>query len=88
MTTTRCSKQYILIVPAIHHIHFDHEKLRDLLHSHNGKFILSYNDCEWVRENYKGFKFKTPGGRIRMVKEKLVSVRINKTMTQRNHTRY
>ena len=27
---------------AIHHIHFDHEKLRDLLHSHNGKFILSY----------------------------------------------
>ena len=45
---------------AIHHIHFDHDKLRDLLHSHNGKFILSYNDCEWVRENYKGFKFKTP----------------------------
>ena len=45
---------------AIHHIHFDHEKLRDLLHSHNGKFILSYNDCEWVRENYKDFKFKTP----------------------------
>ena len=45
---------------AIHHIHFDHEKLRDLLHSHTGKFILSYNDCEWVRENYKDFKFKTP----------------------------
>ena len=45
---------------AIHHIHFDHDKLRDLLHSHKGKFILSYNDCEWVRENYKDFKFKTP----------------------------
>ena len=45
---------------AIHHIHFDHEKLRDLLHSHNGKFILSYNDCEWVRENYKDFKIKLP----------------------------
>ena len=44
----------------VHHQHFDHEKLRDLLHSHNGKFILSYNDCEWVRENYKDFKFKTP----------------------------
>jgi DNA adenine methylase len=44
----------------IHHQHFNHEKLRDLLHSHNGKFILSYNDCEWVRENYKDFKFKTP----------------------------
>jgi len=44
----------------LHHIHFDHEKLRDLLHSHKGKFILSYNDCEWVRENYKDFKFKLP----------------------------
>jgi DNA adenine methylase len=44
----------------VHHTHFSHEKLRDLLHSHKGKFILSYNDCEWVRENYKGFKFKFP----------------------------
>jgi len=44
----------------VHHTHFDHEKLRDLLHSHNGPFILSYNDCEWVRENYKAFKFKFP----------------------------
>ena len=44
----------------VHHTHFDHEKLRDLLHSHNGKFILSYNDCEWIRENYKDFKFKLP----------------------------
>ena len=44
----------------LHHMYFDHEKLRDLLHSHKGKFILSYNDCEWVRENYKDFKFKTP----------------------------
>ena len=44
----------------LHHIHFDHELLREQLHSHEGKFLLSYNDCEWVRENYKGFKFKTP----------------------------
>ena len=44
----------------VHHTHFDHEKLRDLLHSHDGKFILSYNDCDWVRENYKDFTFKTP----------------------------
>ena len=44
----------------LHHMHFDHEKLRDLLHSHNGPFILSYNDCDWVRENYKDFKFKLP----------------------------
>jgi DNA adenine methylase len=44
----------------VHHTHFDHEKLRDLLHSHKGQFILSYNDCEWIRENYKDFEFKTP----------------------------
>ena len=44
----------------VHHSHFDHDKLRDLLHSHKGKFILSYNDCEWVRENYKDFKIKLP----------------------------
>jgi DNA adenine methylase len=44
----------------VHHTHFDHEKLRDLLHSHDGKFILSYNDCDWIRENYKDFTFKTP----------------------------
>ena len=44
----------------LHHTHFDHELLRDLLHSHEGKFILSYNDCEWVRENYKDFKIKLP----------------------------
>ena len=44
----------------VHHDSFDHEKLRDLLHSHKGKFILSYNDCEWVRENYKDFKIKKP----------------------------
>jgi DNA adenine methylase len=44
----------------VHHTHFNHKKLRDLLHSHNGKFILSYNDCEWVRENYKDFKIKLP----------------------------
>ena len=45
---------------AIHHIHFDHEKLRDLLHSHKGKFILSYNNCETIREWYKDFKILYP----------------------------
>ena len=44
----------------VHHQNFDHEKLRDLLHSHDGQFVLSYNDCEWVRENYKDFEMKTP----------------------------
>ena len=39
----------------VHHSGFDHERLRDLLHSHNGSFILSYNNCETIREYYKDF---------------------------------
>jgi DNA adenine methylase len=34
----------------IHHNGFDHEKLRDLLLQHKGKFVLSYNNCETIRE--------------------------------------
>ena len=40
----------------IHHNSFDHELLRDLLHNHKGSFILSYNNCETIREYYKDFK--------------------------------
>ncbi|QKF86128.1 type II DNA methyltransferase [Campylobacter blaseri] len=36
----------------------DHELLANLLKEIKGKFILSYNDCEVVRELYKGFNFK------------------------------
>ena len=39
---------------------FDHELLRDLLHNHKGKFILSYNNCETIREYYKDFEFSYP----------------------------
>ena len=39
----------------VHHSGFNHERLRDLLHSHNGSFILSYNNCETIREYYKDF---------------------------------
>ena len=64
MEKSEDNKMFKAIYPnsnfAVHHNHFSHEKLRDLLHSHKGQFILSYNDCEWVRENYKGFEFKTP----------------------------
>ena len=64
MEKSEDNKMFKAIYPnsnfALHHLHFDHELLRDQLHSHEGKFLLSYNDCEWVRENYKGFKFKTP----------------------------
>ena len=40
----------------VHHTHFDHNKLRELLDNHKGKFILSYNDCEEIREMYKDYK--------------------------------
>jgi len=44
----------------IHHNGFDHALLRDLLVSHKGGWVLSYNDCPEVREMYKGFKMSTP----------------------------
>jgi len=40
----------------VHHDGFKHELLRDLLHSHQGGFILSYNDSPTIREWYKNFE--------------------------------
>lgn len=40
----------------IHHNSFDHELLVTLLKNHKGGFILSYNDCSWIREAYKDFE--------------------------------
>ena len=44
----------------IHHNNFKHELLAELLSKHKGKFILSYNDCEFVRTAYKDFKILEP----------------------------
>ncbi len=40
----------------VHHKGFGHERLRDLLYAHDGGFILSYNDCEAIREWYADFQ--------------------------------
>jgi DNA adenine methylase len=40
----------------VHHKGFPHEKLRDCLLGHKGKFILSYNDCSIIRRWYKDFE--------------------------------
>ena len=40
----------------VHHNGFRHDILRDLLHEHDGGFILSYNDCETVRRWYSDFR--------------------------------
>ncbi|MDD9883104.1 MAG: DNA adenine methylase [Gammaproteobacteria bacterium] len=42
-----------------HHQDFDHEGLAKLLSQHDS-WLLSYNDCETVRELYNGYPFKTP----------------------------
>ncbi|MCY4525247.1 MAG: DNA adenine methylase [Anaerolineaceae bacterium] len=44
----------------IHHAGFRHEKLRDLLLSHQGGFILSYNDCDTIRDWYGDCGMRTP----------------------------
>ncbi len=33
----------------------DHRRLKSLLDGIKGKFILSYNDCGYIRELYKGY---------------------------------
>ena len=50
----------------VHHRDFPHEKLRDLLKKHKGKFILSYNDCPTIRKYYKGFKHYFPSWQYTM----------------------
>ena len=44
----------------IHHAGFRHDVLRDLLLSHKGGFILSYNDCETIRDWYADCNIDTP----------------------------
>lgn len=33
----------------------EHLQLNEILKNINGKFVLSYNDCEYIRELYKEF---------------------------------
>ena len=40
----------------VHHKGFNHELLRDLLHNHKGGFVLSYNDCQTIRQWYADFR--------------------------------
>lgn len=45
---------------AIHHNNFNHRRLCDLLKKHRGGFLVTYNNCDVVREWYKDFKFEFP----------------------------
>lgn len=42
----------------VHHNGFDHHLLADLLHKHKGGFVLSYNDCDTIRNLYSKFEIK------------------------------
>lgn len=44
----------------IHHKGFRHELLRDMLLSHRGGFILSYNDCATIRSWYRDCEMAAP----------------------------
>jgi DNA adenine methylase len=44
----------------VHHSGFNHELLRDLLIRHEGDFVLSYNNCQTIRDYYKDFEFYFP----------------------------
>ena len=39
----------------VHHDGFDHVALRDILYKHKDGFILSYNDCQAIRDWYRDF---------------------------------
>jgi DNA adenine methylase len=40
---------------AIHHNNFKHEKLAELLKEHKSGWILTYNDCDYIRNLYKDY---------------------------------
>lgn len=44
----------------IHHNGFPHEKLKNLLKQHKGGFVLSYNNCETIRDWYKEYEQQFP----------------------------
>lgn len=50
----------------IHHNSFKHEKLYELLKNHKGGFILSYNDCDQIRNWYKDYEIYTPSWQYTM----------------------
>ncbi len=52
-----------------HHTGFDHEKLASILTARDG-WLLSYNDCEQVRDLYSGFKSFRPSWTYGMSNDK------------------
>lgn len=70
----------------IHHNHFDHEKLRDLLLAHQGGFILSYNDCPTIREWYSNCKIISVSWQYTMGQGE-TRIGLNRKRENRNHVK-
>lgn len=68
----------------VHHSGFDHELLRDLLLRHEGDFVMSYNNCQTIREFYKDFEFFYPKWAYSMSNGEK---RIGKNRTELNESR-
>lgn len=66
----------------IHHNGFNHHLLSELLKNHRGGFILSYNDCSWVRDTYRDFKIVEIGWQYTMGQGE---TRIGKNRKERNY---
>jgi DNA adenine methylase len=45
---------------AIHHNNFNHKKMCELLETHKGGFMITYNNCSTIREWYKNYIFEYP----------------------------
>lgn len=67
----------------IHHNGFKHKLLAQCLKNHKGKFILSYNDCAFVREAYKDFRILEPKWQYTMGQGE---TRIGKNRVERGDT--
>jgi len=65
----------------IHHNSFRHDVLADQLNKHKGGFILSYNDCSWVRDTYKDFEIIDVSWQYTMGQGE---IRIGKNRKERN----
>lgn len=64
----------------VHHNNFNHALLRDLLHAHKGGFVLSYNDCDTIRDWYAdytivkvGWQYTLGQGETRIGKNRIES---------------
>lgn len=66
----------------IHHNGFNHELLCELLKQHKGGFVMSYNDCSWVREAYKDFEIREIAWQYTMGQGE---TRIGKNRLERNY---